>query len=83
MASAIIGIVGTVLTAILPIAVKLIGNWLDMKSEDVELKKKFYDFVSTLENSMMTPARLRNSAARQRKRLDDMLAEIDKKEENK
>ena len=81
MASGIIAIVGTVLSSLLPLAVRLITAWLNKNSEDKELKKKWYSFIESLESSVHVPAKLRDSASRQRKRLDDMLAEIDKKEE--
>lgn len=80
MAESIIAIVASVLSLLLPVAVRIIGLWLDKKGADREVVKKFYDFVSTLEASLKTPAKLRSSAARQRKRLDDMLAKIDKEE---
>ena len=64
----------TVITALIPFAIKLLGLFIDKKVNNVELKRKFYDLVDTLNKSGYAniPAKLKKSYDDQSARLDEM-----------
>ena len=76
MASAILGL----LSAILPLAIKIIMAYLERKEVDNEVRRRFMKFVESLETSMKSPAKLRQSYKKQGDRLDEMMREIDKEQ---
>ena len=69
----LLGPLGPILQGIAPIAVQIIGLWVEKKkSNDKELVSRFKQFVEAIENSSESSAKLRASAKRQRDRLDKL-----------
>lgn len=76
MTAAILGIV----TALLPMALKLITMYLTKSGAKIEAQKKWLDFMESLEESMTAPSKLRRSYAQQKARVDAIIKAIEEKE---
>lgn len=70
---------GPILQGLSPIALKIMSMWVaKTQAHNKELIEKFQEFAKELDKSMNTSARLRASAQEQSKRLDEILAKMDK-----
>ncbi len=76
MATSILAII----TAILPMAIKLITAFLSKSDAKQETKKKWLEFMNSLEESADAPSRLRKSYTKQISEVDAMIKEIEAKE---
>lgn len=76
-----INIIMTIVTALIPLAVKLINHFVAKKELEVETKKKFLEFVDSLDQDLKVPAKIRKNVKKQRDRLDELLKEMDAAED--
>ena len=69
----------TILTSVLPLALKMIGYFIEKKiakgEMEKEARKAYLDFLNKIEPSLQDSARLRKSAQSQMDRLKEQLNE--------
>lgn len=70
--------VALIVTALLPIALRILAMFFDKKVNDVESKQKFYDLVKDLNDKGIAtiPASLKKSYDAQSARLDALEKEV-------
>jgi len=66
----------SIISALVPIAVKIIMAFLDKKDTDNVTRQHFLDFVDSMEKSMSTPSNLRQSYRKQGDKLRERLKRI-------
>ena len=62
----------TIISTILPTIVSLLTKWISASDASKETKKKYLEFVYTMQQDVLAPKRLRDSFEAQSKRLDEM-----------
>lgn len=60
---------GSILSLFGPLAVRLIGNWLDKRGANEELKREFNSFKAALEKNGFLQSEIRDDVERQREEL--------------
>lgn len=69
-----------ILAAIVPLALKIVGMYLEKSSATKEHHKKFYDFVDAMEQASTVTSKLRQKYAQQRAKSNAMIKAIEAKE---
>ena len=63
----------TILSAVLPLALNLIGRWIAHQDKESEAVKAYYAFIEAMGKQPAKSARLRRSLEGQRARLEKQL----------
>lgn len=69
---------GSLLSLLVPLALRLIGAWLDKQENAAEAQKSFIDFVEKASSTLQGSAKVKQSFDAQKDRLQKMRDELNK-----
>ena len=70
----------SIITALMPLVIKLITMYLKKSNADLATQKKFFTFIDAMEKGSAVTSKLRKKYTQQKDRVSSMIKEIEAKE---